>query len=422
MPELVNIPVDLLDDHEENAIFSLEEEGIAALAESVATRGVLQPLVVRKKPDGRYRIIAGHRRKYAAVRAGKTEVLCIIRDDDTGDDLVDLILTNLHARDITPMERARSYRAIKEHFLNELCHSGTAGQEGDQNIHCHSGSKGITAENDQLCQSGTDGRTGPGENVYCHNGSEPVLIKNASCHSGSERLSLAAYLKKLGISERSFYRYDSLNELIPELQKCVDKGVVSVPLAERLASKPPELQRLLYEALGEDIGKIPLEEVKKLKEETDRGYLVLELLQKKLSDLETKLSERERKEGEIADLEKQASQLRAKIRSLTYDLADRRAAAEEYERKVKKGSAALLDLVEKIGRPAAKARPEIEALLAVSDIGPNAATHLLKWAQVLVEVGRAVEAAAKKALIVPVESTEEKSKKTGNLKKEEKAL
>lgn len=392
MPELVNIPVDLLDDHEENAIFSLEEEGIAALAESVASRGVLQPLVVRKKPDGRYRIIAGHRRKYAAVRAGKTEVLCIVRDDEPGDDLVDLILTNLHARDITPMERARSYRAIKEHFLNELC------------------------------QSGTDGRTGPGENVHCHSGSEPVPIKNVSCHSGSERLSLAAYLKKLGISERSFYRYDSLNELIPELQKCVDKGVVSVPLAERLASKPPELQRLLYEALGEDIGKIPLEEVRKLKEETDRGYLVLELLQKKLSDLETKLSERERKEGEIADLEKQASQLRAKIRSLTYDLADRRAAAEEYERKVKKGSAALLDLVEKIGRPAAKARPEIEALLAVSDVGPNAATHLLKWAQVLVEVGRAVEAAAKKALIVPVENPERKSKKTDNLKKGEKAL
>lgn len=414
MPELVYIPVDLLDDHEENAIFSLEEEGIAALAESIVSRGVLQPLVVRKKPDGRYRIIAGHRRKYAAIRAGKTEVPCVVRDD-AGDDLVDLILTNLHARDITPMERARSYRALKEHFLSL---SGEV-----ENAHCHSGSKEISAENDRLCHSGTTDQIGQEENVHCHSGSEPVPIKNVSCHSGSERPSLAAYLKKLGIPERSFYRYDRMNELIPELQKCVDKGVLGVPLAERLASKPPELQKLLYEALGEDIGKIPLEEVKKLKEETDRGYLVLELLQKKLTELEAKLSERERREGEIAHLEKQASQLRAKIRSLTYDLADRQAAVAEYEKKAKKGAAALLDLVEKVGRPAAKAKPEIEALLAVSEIGPNAATHLLKWAQVLIEVGRAVEAAAKKALIVPVEKSEEKTsfKKT-NLKKEEKAL
>ena len=373
MPEFVCIPVDLLDDHEGNAIFSLEEEGIAALAESITSRGVLQPLVVRKKPDGRYRIIAGHRRKYAAVRAGMVEVPCIVRDDASGDDLVDLILTNLHARDITPMERARSYRALKEHFFN-VCHSGTAGQGGDQNVRCHSSSEETSAE-------------------------------DCFCHSGT---TLSAYLEKLGIPRRSFYRYDSLNELIPELQKCVDKGVLGVPLAERLASKPPELQRLLYEALGEDIGKIPLEEVKKLKEETDRGYLVLEVLQKKLSDLEADLSARKKKEGEVAHLEKQASQLRAKIRALTYDLADRRAALEKLEEKTKKGTAALLDLVEKVGRPVAKAKPEIEALLESSDVEPNAATHLLKWAQVLTEVGRSVEAAAKKALIVPVEKTKTK--------------
>ncbi|MBC7325479.1 MAG: ParB/RepB/Spo0J family partition protein, partial [Moorella sp. (in: Bacteria)] len=252
MPEYMLIPVDLLDDHEGNVIFNLEEEGIAALAESIAARDVLQPLIVRQKPDGRYRIIAGHRRKYAAIRAGKAEVPCVVRDDAGADDLVDLILTNLHARDITPMERARSYRALKEHFQKKLCHSGTTGrQEEDPNAFCHSGNGAVL----------------PGDNS-CHSGSNS--FESYLCHSGTAP-SLGAYLEKLGIPRRSFYRYDSLNELIPELQRCVDRGVLSVPLAERLASKPPELQRLLYEALGEDIGKLPLEEVKKLKEETDRG-------------------------------------------------------------------------------------------------------------------------------------------------------
>ncbi|MGQ9826077.1 MAG: hypothetical protein ACUVSK_14035, partial [Desulfotomaculales bacterium] len=98
----------------------------------------------------------------------------------------------------------------------------------------------------------------------------------------------------------------------------------------------------------------------------------------------------------------------ANIRALTYDRADRRAALEKLEEKTKKGTAALLDLVEKVGRTVAKAKPEIEALLESNDVEPNAATHLLKWAQVLTEVGRAVEAAAKKALIVPVEKTKTK--------------
>lgn len=339
------LPIKLLDEHPYNGIFNTNEEELQKLIASIKScGGIIDPLIVQPRGD-RYLIIAGNRRKLAAERLGHEMVPCRFLPE--GADSFNVFLeSNLTQRDKTPMQIARVIRAWKQ-------------------------VKGI--------KRGGNRR------------------EKSNCNDCS-------LTEILGMTERTLFMYDKLNELIPELQECVDAGVISIALGERLASYSPEVQKTLFNILGEDISKIPLKEVRKLKEETDRGYLVLEVLQKKLSELEAQMAERARKEGEIGELEKRVSQLKAKIRALNYDLIDRQSAAERLAQKTQKSGAALLDVVERVARPVAKARPEIEALLMTAEIEKNSAAHLMQWAQVLSGVGQALEAAARKALIAPVKS------------------
>lgn len=338
------IPVELLDDHEENTIFRMDDGNLEHLAKAVKSRGILQPLLVRAKPDGRYRVIAGHRRKMAALLAGLKEVPCIVRYDDSeggeADDEVDLVLANLHMRELKPMERARAHKVLYEHYRRKYSREG--GDEEDKDFE--------------------------------------------------------GYLREIGLSKKTFYRYYKLNKLIPELQEYVNAGIVNVALGEKLASQPEEKQKLWYVILSENIGKLTVEEVMKLKEEADRGYMAFQVLMSQLKAAERELEERKKKEGEVTELERRIAVLRARIKELGYDLADRQAAMKALEEKMKKGGAALLSLVEKVGKPVAAAKPEIDALLGVSELDRSTAAQLVRWAEVLVEVGNAVLGAARAVL------------------------
>jgi ParB family chromosome partitioning protein len=346
------LPVELLDDYPGGHVFGIDDGDIQKLVASIKSCGkILEPLTVI--PDGhRYIIVAGHHRRTAARILGHDTVPCRLLPDGVDPDEA-FLATNLVRRDKTPMQIARAVRYWKE-------------------------KKGIRrGGNRQEKSNGDDCR-------------------------------LDELSKVFGISERMLRTYDKLNDLIPKLQELVDARIIGLSLGEHLATHSPELQRSLYEALGEEIGKIPLKEVKKLKEETDRGYLVLEVLQKKLSDLENHITERAEKEGEIDELEKRVSQLKAKIRYLNHDIIDRQNAVKAQEEQQKKSGAVLLSMMEQVARPVAKAKPEIEALLMNHQVEPNAATHLLKWAQALTEVGQMVEAAVKKVIIFPVKKPQKK--------------
>lgn len=347
------LPVDMLDDYPSDVFgLDLDNDNIQKLVSSIKSCGkILEPLTVM--PDGhRYIIVAGRHRRAAAKILGHDTVPCRLLPDGVDPDEAFLV-TNLARRDKTPMQIARAVRYWKE-------------------------KKGVK-------------RGGYREEK-----------------SNGDDCRLNELSEAFGMSERMLRTYDKLNDLIPELQELIDGGVVSLSLGERLASHPPELQKSLYEALGEETGKISLKEVRKLKEETDRGYLILEVLQKKLNDLENHMTERARKEGEIDELEKRINQLRAKIRSLNHDLIDRQSAAKAQEEQLKKSGAVLLSIVEQIARPVAKAKPEIEALLMNHQVESNAATHLIKWAQTLTETGQMVEAAVKKVIIFPVKKPQKK--------------
>jgi ParB family transcriptional regulator, chromosome partitioning protein len=79
---------------------------------SIESKGILEPLLVKPLPDGRYRIIAGERRFRAAMEAGLTEVPCIELDVPENEVVELALIENLHRRDLHPFEEAEGYSSL----------------------------------------------------------------------------------------------------------------------------------------------------------------------------------------------------------------------------------------------------------------------------------------------------------------------
>jgi ParB family chromosome partitioning protein len=92
------------------------EEGLAALAESIRSLGLLQPVVVRPDPDGGFRLVAGERRLRAAKRAGLAKIPAVIRSGDDREWLTAALVENLQRADLNPLEEAAAFRQLLEDF------------------------------------------------------------------------------------------------------------------------------------------------------------------------------------------------------------------------------------------------------------------------------------------------------------------
>ena len=89
-----------------------DEEELAALAESIATHGIVQPLTVRQLPSGYYQIIAGERRWRAARQAGLHEVPAVVIEADDKKTMELALIENLQRQDLNPVEEALGYQSL----------------------------------------------------------------------------------------------------------------------------------------------------------------------------------------------------------------------------------------------------------------------------------------------------------------------
>ena len=93
-----------------------DEEELEALAESLATHGILQPLTVRELDSGYYQIIAGERRWRAARMAGLAEVPAVIIEADDKKAMELALIENLQRQDLNPVEEALGYQSLMSDF------------------------------------------------------------------------------------------------------------------------------------------------------------------------------------------------------------------------------------------------------------------------------------------------------------------
>ncbi len=93
-----------------------DEAKLAELAQSIAATGVVQPVVVRELPGGRYQLIMGERRWRASQAAGKTTIPAIVRQVSDEQALEMTIVENLQRADLNPMEQARAFERLSREF------------------------------------------------------------------------------------------------------------------------------------------------------------------------------------------------------------------------------------------------------------------------------------------------------------------
>ena len=199
LPRIVDIPLELIDEFPDHPFQVRMDEDMQQLVESIKDRGLITPIILRKKEDDRYEIVSGHRRKKACEIAGFGTIKAEVRDMTRDEAIIMMVESNLQRSVILPSEKAKSYKMRLEAMKRQ-------GQRND-----------LT--------------------------SRPVGDKLDDRRSG-ERLGDA-----VGESERQIQRYIRLNELIPPILDMVDEGKIALRPAVELSYLKQNEQEMLVEAM-----------------------------------------------------------------------------------------------------------------------------------------------------------------------------
>ena len=187
------IPLDEIDEFPEHPYKVKDDEDMMNLVESIRENGVLTPATVRKKEDGRYEMLSGHRRWRACQLLGMDTLRCEIVELDRDAATIFMCDSNLQRTVILPSEKAFAYKMRLEAMNRQ-------GKRTDLT----SGPVGQKFSRDELADS-------------------------------------------VGESGRQVSRYIRLTELIPELLDMVDEGQIAMRPAVEISYLPKELQEELLE-------------------------------------------------------------------------------------------------------------------------------------------------------------------------------
>lgn len=197
LPKIFDIPLSEIDDFPDHPYRVLDDEDMQNLMESIKDRGVITPAMVRKKDDGRYEMISGHRRKHASERLGLETLRCEVVEVSRDEAIILMVDSNAQRSVILPCDKGRAYKMKLEAIKRQ-------GQRTD-----------LT--------------------------SRPV----------GEKLSVAELAEDAEDSERQIHRYIRLTYLVDELQDFVDKGQMKMRPAVELSYLDEETQRDIVDRIDE---------------------------------------------------------------------------------------------------------------------------------------------------------------------------
>jgi ParB family transcriptional regulator, chromosome partitioning protein len=115
-PELLHLPVESVHPNPRQPRRRFEPEAAAGLAASIRLQGVLQPIVVRRRAEGGFELIAGERRWRAARTAGMPTLPALVRDADDSDSMLLGLVENVAREQLSPVEEARAYASLVDEF------------------------------------------------------------------------------------------------------------------------------------------------------------------------------------------------------------------------------------------------------------------------------------------------------------------
>lgn len=220
LPKIHEIPLSEIDEFPNHPFHVRLDEDMDQLVESIKERGIITPVTLRQKPDGRYEIVSGHRRTKACELAGLSTVKAEIKELSRDEAIILMVESNLQRTTILPSEKAFSYKMRLEAMNRQ-------GQRTD-----------LT--------------------------SRPVVEKLDSAESvGTAQ----------GDSGRQVQRYIRLTHLIPPLLDLVDSGKIAFRPAVELSYLTEEEQNSLLDSINSEQSTPSLAQALKMKEFSQNGRL-----------------------------------------------------------------------------------------------------------------------------------------------------
>ena len=195
---IADIPLTEISDFPDHPYKVKQDESMLELSASIREKGVVNPALVRPKPEGGYEMVAGHRRKFASELAGKTNMPCIVRNLTDDEATIIMVDSNLQREKVLPSEKAFAYKMKLDAMKRQ-------GQRTD-----------LT--------------------------STPVEQKLS-------KYSVEILGEVVGESRSQIQRYIRLTELIPPILDMVDEGKIAMRPAVELSYLPKEQQQILFDTM-----------------------------------------------------------------------------------------------------------------------------------------------------------------------------
>lgn len=214
------LPVSELHDFPGHPFQVRDDEEMEKLAESITQHGVLMPGLVRPRAAGGYEIVAGHRRKFASMKAGMREMPVIVRDMDDDTAVILMVDSNVQRENVLPSEKARAYKMK----LDAMKRQG---------------------ERTDLTSAGIRQKLSS--------------VQKIADDAGEGKTKIQQYIK--------------INDLIPELLEMVDGNEIKFNPAYELAFLRPEEQAVLYDILQAEEVTPSLSQAQRLKRASQEGRL-----------------------------------------------------------------------------------------------------------------------------------------------------
>lgn len=224
LPRIHDIPLDQIDDFPDHPFKVREDEDMEQLVQSVRERGIITPITVRPKEDGRFELVSGHRRKKACELAGLETVKAEIKEMTRDEAIILMVESNLQRSYIYPSEKAFSYKMRLEAMKRQ------AGRPTQDNY-------------------------------------SPVG-NNFSTPTSADELS-----ELVGESKTQIFRYIRLTELIPPLLDLVDEGRIALRPAVEISYLTKEEQESLNETISYEEATPSLAQAIKMRQFSKNGKL-----------------------------------------------------------------------------------------------------------------------------------------------------
>ena len=198
---IADIPLTEISDFPDHPYKVKQDESMLELAASIREKGVVNPALVRPKPEGGYEMVAGHRRKFASELAGKAVMPCIVRNLTDDEATIIMVDSNLQREKVLPSEKAFAYKMKLDAMKRQ-------GQRTD-----------LT--------------------------STPVEQKLS-------KYSVEILGEAVGESRSQIQRYIRLTELITPILDMVDEGKIAMRPAVELSYLPKEQQQVLFDTMEQE--------------------------------------------------------------------------------------------------------------------------------------------------------------------------